>query len=80
MTWTEELASVTLQGPGGVASLDRDTEDPLTILRDAATGRVRGILAGPPPVAATLGLAAAAGENLDVLFSRGIPEPGTERR
>ena len=56
VTWAGELASIALQGPGGSASLDRDTDDPLTILRDAATGRIRGIprwpsAAGPLPIA-----------------------------
>ncbi|MDE0356330.1 MAG: M66 family metalloprotease [Gammaproteobacteria bacterium] len=79
VTWTGELASIALQGPGGSASLDRDTDDPLTILRDAATGRIRGILGGPPPPAPapSPGVPAAADEGFEILFSRGIPStPG----
>ena len=59
VTWTEELASITLQGPEGSASLDRDTDDPVTILRDPATGQIRGIFDGPPPAALAPGPAAA---------------------
>ena len=76
VTWTVELAEITLQGPGGSASLNRDTDRPLTILRDPATRRIRGILEGPPAQAAPGSAAAAAGrapQDLQVIFSRGIP-------
>ena len=79
VTWAGELASIALQGPGGSVSLDRDTDDPLTILRDAATGRIRGILDGPPPAAPSPPPgtpAAAADPGFEVLFSRGIPSTG----
>ena len=77
VTWTGELASIALQGPGGSASLDRDTDDPFTILRDQATGRIRGILDGPPPAPSpSPGVAAAADEGFETLFSRGIPDAG----
>ncbi len=80
--WTEELATITLQGPGGSASLDRHTDQPMTILRDAATGRIRGILDGVLEATA-LNMAAAAGEdtqNIQILFSRGIPDPAEARQ
>ena len=89
VTWTEELASITLQGPEGSASLDRDTDDPVTILRDPATGQIRGIFDGPPPVALAPGpaaaplapgSAAAPGQGFEVLFSRGIPSAANEQR
>ena len=81
VTWTGELASMTLQGPGGSVSLDRDIEDPVTILRDAVTGQVRGILEGPPPPAPAAGpTAPATRQGLEILFSRGIPTAGNERR
>ena len=81
VTWAGELAGITLQGPGAAASLDRDTNDPVTILRDAATGRIRGILDGPPPAPSpTPGVpAAAADQRLEILFSRGIPSAGNGR-
>ena len=87
--WTEELASITLQGPEGSASLDRDTDDPVTILRDPATGQIRGIFDGPPPAALAPGPAAAPlapgpaaalGPEFEVLFSRGIPSAANEQR
>ena len=76
VTWTGELASIVLQGPRGSARLDRDTDNPITILRDAATGRIRGILDGPPPPVPSPAPgvpAAAADEGFEILFSRGIP-------
>ena len=68
---------ITLSGPGGSATLDADTDLPLTILRDPRSGRVRAILRDVPEPdmeqadpAAALG----AGPGLEVLFSRGIPD------
>ena len=75
VTWTEELASITLQGPEGSASLDRDTDDPVTILRDPATGQIRGIFDGPPPAALAPGPAAALGPGV-----RGPVQPGDTER
>ena len=81
VSWTGELASIALQGPGGAVNVDRDTDDPFTILRDEATGRIRGILDGPPPAnpSPSPGVAAA-DSGLDILFSRGIPGAENERR
>ena len=70
----EALARVTLSGPGGTATLDADTDRPLSIWRDS-DGRVRAILRradGAPPLGGTEGLAA--------LVSRGIPGPEAWRR
>ena len=80
VTWTQELASIALQGPGGAASLDRDTDDPVNILRDPATGQIRSIVNGPPPAGPAPGPAAAPGSALEVLFSRGIPGAANEQR
>ncbi len=83
VAWTQEVERITLDGPGGSTSLDRDTDQPMTILRDPATGRIRGILDGPPEPEAALGAtaasAAAAARDLQVLFSRGIPNRANER-
>ena len=46
--WAEELAGVTLSGPGGAVTMDEDTNRPVTILRNPATGQVRGILRDRP--------------------------------
>ena len=82
VTWTEELADITLQGPDGSIALDRDTDLPKTVLRDPATGRIRGILDGVPQPAApgTAAAVAADGQDLQILFSRGIPNRGSEHR
>ena len=81
VTWTGELAGIALEGPGGAASLDRNTDDPVTILRDSATGRIRGFLEGIPAQAqaAAAGFTAAERQGVDVLFSRGIPGTGQEQ-
>ena len=78
--WVGRLESITLSGPGGSTAMDRTTDRPMAILRDPDTGRVRGILRGPAsgdPVravaAAGLAAAAAAGSELEILVSRGIP-------
>ncbi len=49
--WAGNLASITLSGPAGSATLDADTAHPMTILIDPRTRQVRGILRGlsPPP-------------------------------
>ncbi len=82
VTWTEELARITLQGPGGSAGLDGDSDLPMTILRDPVTSRIRGILTGAPEAAPRpfAAAAAAAAQDLQALFSRGIPDPADARR
>ena len=78
--WEGSLATITLLGPKGSVTLDSDGDSDISmaILRDPATGRVRGFLrdAGDPEAGA---LARAAG-GLDVLFSRGIPGASAWRR
>ncbi len=82
VTWTEELARITLQGPGGFASLDHNTDQPMTILRDATTGRIRGILDGDLGMSALdmIAISDEGTENIQVLFSRGIPDSTDVRR
>ena len=73
--WAGNLASITLSGPGGSATLDSDTDIPMTILLDSVTGQVRGILRDLPQADAASALAPQAGpDSPDVLFSRGIPD------
>lgn len=69
----EDLASVTLTGPGGTATLDESTNRPLSIYRDG-DGKVRAILRGDP-VQADGAAGLSAGVALDVVTSRGIPSP-----
>ncbi len=79
--WAAQLASITLSGAGGSATLDGDTDLPMTIMLDPSTGQVRGILRDPPQADAAAALAPQAGpDSLDVLFSRGIPGAGAWRR
>ena len=80
--WADALASVTLSGPAGTATLDGDSDIPMAILRDPRTGQVRGILRDPFPAtqAAANGIAAPGGQGLEVLFSRGIPRVEEWRR
>ena len=74
--WEGSLASITLTGPGGSATLDESTHRPMAILRDPQTGRIQGILRDLPPTVVTQADAEAAvarAPELEVLFSRGIP-------
>ena len=81
--WAGSLASVTLSGPGGSATLDHNTDRLMAILRDPRTGQVRGFLrdlpantSAQPDAAAALG----SGPGLEVLFSTGIPDTAAWRR
>jgi len=68
--WAGALASLTLSGPSGTATLDGESDSPMSILRDPGTGQVRAILAGPTERAALL----AEAMRLDVRTSRGVPD------
>ncbi len=75
--WEDNLASITLDGPGGSVTLDADSDLPAVILRDPLSGRVRGILRDLGGSASTLvdTVAARSPEpGLEVLFSRSIPD------
>ncbi len=80
--WADELASVTLSGPGGSFTMDGATDRPMAILRDLRTGQVRGFLRDPHPGTQTAADAVgqAAGQGLGMLFSRGIPGADAWRR
>lgn len=80
--WEDTLAAITLSGPGGSVTLDGDTDLPMAILRDPASGRVRGIHRDLPPARqAAMDTAGQAIEpGLEVLFSRGIPDAMAWRR
>ena len=83
----EDLAQITLSGPNGTATLDAGSDAPMAILRDPRTGQVRGFLRDVEDPAAVQAAAAAAagalgraGDGLDILFSRGIPNAREWRR
>ncbi len=73
--WSDALASVTLSGPAGTATLDGDSDMPMAILRDPVTGQVRGFLDDLPDPG-ELRLAG----GLELIFSRGIPDASAWRR
>ena len=67
--WADQLASITLSGPGGSVTLDQDTDRTVTILRNTRTGQIRAILRG----------ASAAPQNVDTAVSELSLDPGLER-
>ncbi len=70
--WSSALASITLSGPGGTATLDEATDQPLFIMRSPRSGQVRAFLRDPPALSDELGL--------ETIFSRGLPtHPPSER-
>ena len=72
----EALASLTLSGPGGTATLDAETDRPMSIWRDR-DGQVRAILRGVPDGGATPLVGT---DGLEVLVSRGVPGADAWRR
>ena len=74
--WAGMPESITLSGPGGSTTTDRTTDQPMAILRDTASGEVRGILRGEDAtdlIGAAADAVGPAGPRLQMLFSRGIP-------
>ena len=79
--WADNLASITLSGPGGLARLDNDTDIPVSILLDPNTGQVRGILRDLPQADTAAALVPQADpDSLDTLFSRGMPDAAAWER
>ena len=80
--WAESLASITLSGPGGSATLDGETDRPMTILRDPRNGQVRGILRDWTEPGASLKAARLVlpESGLEVMISRGVPDSNTWER
>ena len=81
--WSDALSAITLTGPGGSVTLDKSTARAMVILRSPRTGQVRGILrdmsemgAEQAPAYAEFALEL----GLEVLYSRGIPDPAAWRR
>ncbi len=81
--WGNQLARITLSGPGGDSTLDLDTDRPVTILRNPETGQVRAILRGSSVEA--VGDPGGLGdrfplEGIEVVTSRGIPDADAWKR
>ena len=75
VTWTGELESIRLHGPGDASAvLDRSTDNPMTILRDPVSGQVRAFLRWPMAEAMAAADRADGGRgDLVALFSKGLP-------
>lgn len=77
--WAGALASISLTGPGGAVTLDRNTNRPVAILRKPQSGQIRGILRDRTPAALDRDSAVSSlvreEPGLEVLTSRGIPDP-----
>ena len=76
--WADNLARITLSGPGNSVSLDESTDRPMAILRDPQTGKVRSFLTDLPTGTSAQTVVSetpTAGPGLEVRFSHGIPEP-----
>ena len=80
--WEDDLAAITLDGPGGAVTLDGDTDLSMAILRNPRSGQVRAILRDPPPESRVAAAAAPGGPGsaLEVLLSRGMPGAAAWRR
>jgi len=74
-SWAGTLARITLTGRGRSAVLDREGDETAVLLRDPATGQVRGLLLDVPtdPDAQADWLTPLSAQDMDVQISRGIP-------
>ena len=82
--WANTLVRISLEGPEGSVTLDRDSGPPTVLVRDA-TGEIRGILLNVADDAlSTSDIAAAVGERSiegwEIQISRGIPNASYWRR
>ncbi|MCY3546434.1 MAG: amidohydrolase [Gemmatimonadetes bacterium] len=76
--WAGSLARITLSGPAGSDTLDDATDQPIAVISDRETGRIRAILRGADALEgsdARERLAAGAA----VSFSRGLPDAAALR-
>ncbi len=80
--WASELASLSLSGSGGSVEMREDSEPPMAILRDPATGQVRAIFRDLPsgPLARSVADARAPEPGLEVMVSSGLPGASAWRR
>ena len=80
--WADRLVSITLSGPGGSFTLDRNSDHPMAILLNPKTGQIRQFVRDLPKGAAGREAAErlAADTGSVLAFSRGIPEPTDWRR
>ena len=82
-SWADALSRIVLTGPDGSATMDAQSSQAAALLRDPATGRVRGILrdwSGSGAAAQPDGARALPEPGLEVQVSRGVPAPAAWRR
>ena len=72
ITWERTISRIRLSGAQDSFLLDRDTDLPMTILRDPVSGQIRANLRRP----AAQAMDAVEEPNFEVLFSQGIPDAG----
>ena len=78
--WAGALDRITLTGPEGAVTLDRDGAPPERLVLDANTGRIRAILRGEEALADAAVPVPPGGRRTVTLLSRGIPGPDAWRR
>ena len=82
VAWANELARIILSGPAGSVTLDTESARPGAIVRDPRTEQVRGFFTDLPPGTTAAEVLAAHDfeRGMELLFSRGIPDPRAWRR
>ena len=76
-SWAARLSRITLSGPGGAVATGRAGERAAALLRDGAGG-VRGVLRDVPVPAAGVAARRMAPEpGLEIVISRGVPDPAS---
>lgn len=81
--WAETLptlARITLVGPGGSTALDETSDHSMALVRDPATGQVRGILRDWPAKATGVPVRGLVEPGVQVQVSQGVPERASWRR
>ncbi len=75
--WSERLYSITLSGPEGIVSMDRDGDFSAALLLDRDTGSVRGILRDwlDPTVVSPSVRTTLPEPGLEIVVSPGVPDP-----
>ena len=72
--WANALATITLSGPEGHASIDQDGELIMSLLFEETSGKLRGVLRDQAAEPEAASKSALVEPGLRVLVSRGVPE------
>ncbi|MCY4544368.1 MAG: hypothetical protein OXD39_03940, partial [Gemmatimonadetes bacterium] len=75
-TWPGNLRRITLSGPGGFAEIDGDGDRYMALMRDGATGEVRGIFRDWPDPSdpSTAGRRIPPEPGMEITVSGGVPD------